>query len=175
MNELDLNNIEAAALGKTGVGKFAHPNDTLLLVAEVRRLKSQKSEKWFPLQSEGRSYQKTQYTRIPWSVAEKAYEVYAAQYGRGQSLERLAERGGFGNNEMDTFYPTWREEVDELLMLRKIAAESQKEATLCLNALDELSIAISGEKSHPVSELVTKVRLLQEDVLQKRTKEVPEA
>jgi hypothetical protein len=32
---------------------------------------------------------------IPWSLAERIYAVYADLYGRDQSLERLAERGGF--------------------------------------------------------------------------------
>ncbi len=39
MRDDDLDNIEAAALGNTGVGVFAHPKDTLLLVAEIRRLR----------------------------------------------------------------------------------------------------------------------------------------
>jgi hypothetical protein len=56
--------------------------------------------------------------QIPWSVAEKAYGAYAREYGRGQSLERLAERGGFGWCEMDTLYPAWRDEVNELAALR---------------------------------------------------------
>lgn len=34
--------------------------------------------------------------RIPWSLAEKLYAGYSAEYGTTQSLERLAERGGFG-------------------------------------------------------------------------------
>jgi hypothetical protein len=38
MNPTDLDNIEAAALGRTRLGRFAHPDDTLLLVAEIRRL-----------------------------------------------------------------------------------------------------------------------------------------
>lgn len=46
---------------------------------------------------------------IPWETAELAFSVYAAKYGRGQSLERLAERGGFSAGEMDKFFPTWRE------------------------------------------------------------------
>ena len=33
---------------------------------------------------------------IPWWLAEEAYKFYAEIYGTGQSLERLAERGGFG-------------------------------------------------------------------------------
>jgi hypothetical protein len=38
--------------------------------------------------------------QVPWCVAERAYEVYAAKYGTGQSLEVLASRGGFGWNEL---------------------------------------------------------------------------
>jgi hypothetical protein len=55
--------------------------------------------------------------RIPWSVAEKAYGAYAREYGRGQSLERLAERGGFGWCEMDQLHPGWRDEVSEICRL----------------------------------------------------------
>lgn len=42
---------------------------------------------------------------VPWSIAEQAYSVYSSKYGRGQSLERLAERGGFGHGEMDMWAP----------------------------------------------------------------------
>lgn len=45
---------------------------------------------------------------VPWSVAERAYAAYAARYGRSQSLDRLAERGGFGHSEMDWLVPGWR-------------------------------------------------------------------
>lgn len=48
---------------------------------------------------------------IPWDVAEKAYSVYRTKYGSQQSLERLAERGGFYTGELDGFYPKWREEA----------------------------------------------------------------
>jgi len=65
---------------------------------------------------------------IPWSVAEKAYGAYAAQYGRSQSLERLAQRGGFGWGEMDTLYPPWRQEVDELVRLRADLAAARAKA-----------------------------------------------
>ena len=37
---------------------------------------------------------------IPWSVAEKIYALYSAMF-TGQSLERLAERGGFGWAEVE--------------------------------------------------------------------------
>lgn len=41
---------------------------------------------------------------IPWTAAEKAYQTYAKLYGRQQSLERLAERGGFGLKEWACLY-----------------------------------------------------------------------
>jgi hypothetical protein len=45
----------------------------------------------FPIQDVG---------AIPWSLAERAYQRYSQLYGTGQSLERLAERGGFGLAEL---------------------------------------------------------------------------
>ena len=41
--------------------------------------------------------------RIPWAVAEIAYRAYAEEYGGDQSLERMAERGGFGRDEFLLF------------------------------------------------------------------------
>lgn len=36
---------------------------------------------------------------IPWSMAEVAYWSYEGRYGSEQSLERMAERGGYGWDE----------------------------------------------------------------------------
>jgi len=36
---------------------------------------------------------------IPWSIAERAYKTYTRLFGSSQTLERLAERGGFGVRE----------------------------------------------------------------------------
>ena len=70
-------------------------------------------ERQFPLQAPGYRYTGGPTPRqIPWSLAEKAYAVYSARYGQSQTLERLAERGGFGPEEMDEYHPAWREEVD---------------------------------------------------------------
>lgn len=33
---------------------------------------------------------------VPWALAEEAYVEYSRCFGHDQSLERLAERGGFG-------------------------------------------------------------------------------
>lgn len=37
---------------------------------------------------------------LPWHVAEEIYRVYSDLYGSDQSLERLAERGGFAWEEI---------------------------------------------------------------------------
>jgi hypothetical protein len=79
----------------------------------------------FPIQSERGA--KPHPIRIPWSVAEKAFSVYSTRYGRDQSLERMAERGGFGPGEMDLFLPGWRDEVSEITSLRVALAAVTKE------------------------------------------------
>lgn len=38
---------------------------------------------------------------IDWETAERIYLMYSAPYGTGQSLERIAERGGFGWKEVE--------------------------------------------------------------------------
>lgn len=66
---------------------------------------------------------------IPWWVAEQAYIVYASKYGDSQSLERLAERGGFGIEEMDGFFPEWREKasvIDQLKARLTLAEEENQ-------------------------------------------------
>ena len=37
---------------------------------------------------------------IPWKLAEEIYQIYSSLYGTDQTLERLAERGGFGWEEV---------------------------------------------------------------------------
>lgn len=67
---------------------------------------------------------------IPWLLHLRVWDAYAAKYGRDQSPERIAERGGFGVYELDTFVPSWREEVDEIARMReRIAAlEAERDA-----------------------------------------------
>ena len=77
------------------------------------------AEKMFPIQVNYRDRDKAPFpTQVPWSVAEKAWSTYQAQYGTGQSLERMAERGGFSPGEMDMFHPKWREECEEIPRLK---------------------------------------------------------
>lgn len=59
-------------------------------------------ERMFPIQ--GDTDTETRIRRpagsVPWSVAEEAYKVYSEWFGTSQSLERLAERGGFSWHEL---------------------------------------------------------------------------
>ena len=57
-----------------------------------------------------RKYDKPHPLKIPWSVAELAYSQYGPS---SQTLERIAERGGFGPFEMDGFVPDWIERCNE--------------------------------------------------------------
>ena len=52
-------------------------------------------ERWFPLLQGG---------RVDWPAAEQAYRDYARRYGAQQSLELLAQRGGFGLIEFCELY-----------------------------------------------------------------------
>jgi len=59
----------------------------------------------FPIQHEYKrnkagEMERHESSEIPWWLAEVAYEWYAKRYGTKQSLERLAERGGFGRSEL---------------------------------------------------------------------------
>lgn len=38
---------------------------------------------------------------ISWEEAEKVYKMYSYVFGNGQSLERIAQRGGFGHGEIE--------------------------------------------------------------------------
>ena len=48
---------------------------------------------------------------ITWEAHLRAYAIYSAIYGTGQSAARMAERGGFGEPELDVFYPEWRNHI----------------------------------------------------------------
>lgn len=57
----------------------------------------------FPIQGETTSTRPVRHfmpTHIPWWLAEIAYEHYSNRYGKDQTLAQLAERGGFGRDEL---------------------------------------------------------------------------
>lgn len=100
---------------------------------------SNDSIRWFPLQRElSTSAVKAGPLLIPWVVAEKAYAEYVKQHGTRQSMERLAQRGGFGWGEMDRLHPDWREECDTVKVLcrtlrgiQTMAEEELRESPQC--------------------------------------------
>lgn len=69
------------------------------------------NEKLFPVMADKGYKDTTTPRQIPWSMAERAYESYVRAYGRIQSLERIAARGGFWSGELDVYIPGWRDEM----------------------------------------------------------------
>lgn len=61
------------------------------------------TEKRFPLQiarDTPTHFTYPEFRTCSWALAELAFKGYAARYGKSQSLERIAERGGFSPAEM---------------------------------------------------------------------------
>jgi len=59
-------------------------------------------------------FQKGHYQRggyITFEAHLRAYAIYSAIFDDQQTAERLAERGGFGEYELDCFYPEWRNHI----------------------------------------------------------------
>ncbi len=101
----------------TRLYKFAKENDKL--TGELERLRTklaegERSNKEFPILGDNGN----NIGKIPWWVAEQAYMVYANKYGDQQSLERLAERGGFGINELNDFLPDWKSKCSLIAQLQ---------------------------------------------------------
>lgn len=65
-------------------------------------LLSMLDERMFPIQAEMDKDNRVRRPAgcVPWGIAEAAYATYSKWYGKDQSLERLAERGGFGWSEL---------------------------------------------------------------------------
>jgi hypothetical protein len=81
---------------------------------------------------------------IPWEIAERAYAEYAKRYGTSQSLERLAERGGFDVGEMDMLLPSWRNEVD---VFHKLVRERDEARTSLTKLREALATSSTSEEN----------------------------
>jgi hypothetical protein len=58
-------------------------------------------ERMFPIQDETTTDRiERPRGQVPWFIAEMAYLHYVELYGRCQTLERIADRGGFGWSEL---------------------------------------------------------------------------
>lgn len=68
---------------------------------EIERLKVSQPDR--PVAHQG-----PQFRTIPRWLAEEAYAVYAQRFGFAQSLDRVLERGGFSDAELDIFVQGWR-------------------------------------------------------------------
>lgn len=103
-------------------------------------------ERMFPLQTS--STVPVGPLSIPWSVAGKAYSAYVLRHGRSQSMERIAERGGFGWCEMDRLYPAWRAEVDEVVRLRSELALTKRKLEDALAGVGAPARALTDIQIH---------------------------
>jgi hypothetical protein len=109
---------------QTAAELVAMVNEATLAQQSLEKVERER-DRTFPIQSQRGSAPHP--TRIPWEVADLAYSVYSARHGKSQSLELLAERGGFGPIEMDDLLPGWRERCDKLsLLTADLAAKDQR-------------------------------------------------
>lgn len=74
---------------------------------------------------------------IPWYIAERAYATYVQFYGTDQSMERLAERGGFGLQEFACLFCGHKPVKDHVECVEKSDAVGRKIASL-EKAVDDL-------------------------------------
>lgn len=101
------------------VERTAAMNERDALRAENERLHQAMDARRFPIMVEMLRHPDPSPVRsVPWALAERAYMAYAVRYGTDQSMERLAQRGGFSAREMDVFAPGWRNEVRALQVLQ---------------------------------------------------------
>lgn len=75
-----------------------------------------------------------------------AYEEYARRFGNSQSLERLAERGGFGVCELSALFPGWRIEYGRIKG-NETLAEMEQRTVEAGEFLDKLNRELDGADS----------------------------
>ena len=97
--------------------------DTAFRLLAIQR---QENEPMFPISTQD-PYPHPHPAQIPWSMAELAYSKYARQFGTSQSLQRIAERGGFGPAEMDMFCPGWIAQSLETTTLRNKLVDARED------------------------------------------------
>lgn len=140
--------------------------ETKQLRARVAELE-ERDRRLFPIQRSGRTYKGPPWpNRIPWPIAEKAYSVYVTLFGSDQTLERLSQRGGFSPEEMDEFYPSWRDDSEairlaqfEIDKLKARVAECEALLKRCDPKTMEPpgvkplpSVGVSGDRCEPGNE-----------------------
>lgn len=89
---------------------------------------------------------------ISMSIAERAHSVYVQKYGKGQTLERMIERGGYHAGELDMYLGTgWRQEEHEIELLRAQVAKLQAEHDAVLQTIKDVGGVVVREGNGPVN------------------------
>jgi hypothetical protein len=92
---------------------------------------------------------------IPWSLHLRAYNAYCKEYRSQEAmidLEGRDCRGGFSTGELDMFVPGWRDEVEELALLRTELVAARKEIESLREALRHALVAAGGAVASVVGE-----------------------
>ncbi len=89
-------------------------------------------ERRFPIAGDphGRIGIRPETTHIPWWLAELAYQDYSKRFGTRQSLERLAERGGFSRWELISHLSGDDERADKMVPTRRNTKDVNDEIAL---------------------------------------------
>jgi hypothetical protein len=151
------------ALGQPPAGGCEHRDARYGCPACVSAVRSRYPE--FPLQ---KTRGPTGPTSVPWAVAEKAWAAYSTLYGRDQSVERMAERGGFTWGEMDELFPGWKDATDAWKKLEQERNVAVADLSAVVNAwrTGEPGVAVvlegmcSTMPDHPGIALLERMELL---------------
>jgi hypothetical protein len=144
----------------------ADPDDDLAMLSRqfLRQVEKNSAKKMFPIQ---------QSTPIPWHLAQRAYDTYAKCFGTSQSLERLAERGGFGLQEFVCLFnghdpyccqdqKACRERTDavgrKITTLEKAVADLKKDLEASLDPMGDLIQANRDQILKMHEEAIQRVR-----------------
>jgi len=109
------------------------------LRADLARVEAER-ERRFPIQSDRGAAPHP--TAIPWTIAELAYSVYTGRFGREQTIDMIASRGGFFATEMNLLLPDWRERCDALSRVTDQLASALADARVLADALKESGFGV---------------------------------
>ena len=96
-------------------------------------------------------------------IAEKVYNNYIKENGSSQSLEKISQRGGFFVEELDKYYPNWRNELNNQENTRNVQENfvslSEIKGTVENTQLKETQAEVFNENKTPSERLKDAARM----------------